>query len=516
MPIILTVNTGSSSIRYQCFEMVGEVCLATGQIDRLNSATPELSYRRHDDANYQLELKAQPYEKWLPLICATLTDAQYGIINDLSAITAVGHRVVHGGNYFSSPALITPSVEALIEQHADLAPLHNPFSLRSIRASAQVLKEVPQVAVFDTAFHQTIPAYAHVYPIPYHFYQEYDIRRYGFHGTSHRYVAQRAADMLGQPIESLKIISCHLGSGASVTAIDGGKSVDTSMGFTPLEGLMMGTRCGDIDPALIFQLINQHQMSVDQIEQMLNNRSGLLGISGVSADIRDLLDHLSEQEAVNERVLLALNMFCYRVSQYIGQYAATLGGLDVLVFTGGIGENAPRIRTKICHKLGFLGIKLSNQQNGAKGREKAIHQDQAEVKVLAIPTDEGLMIARDTLQLLQQVPDPPNPVTEFERLISLVEERDQASPKMDTEKHRIDAISRANKQQVTTEDPFSKTPTEVGPRDSNLNSSVVDSSKTNKDRSVQVGEPSETIEEEPLVAPSAWLSVYNKTPNKTD
>ena len=279
---------------------------------------------------------------------------------------------------------------------------------------------------------------------------------------------------------------------------------------------MMGTRCGNIDPALIFQLINQHQMSVDQIEQMLNNRSGLLGVSGVSADIRDLLDHLSEQEAVNKRVLLALNMFCYRVSQYIGQYAATLGGLDVLVFTGGIGENVPRIRTKICHKLGFLGIELSNQQNGAKGREKTIHQDQAEVKVLVIPTDEGLMIARDTLQLLQQVPDPPNPVAEFERLISLVEERDQASPKMGAEKQYIDTISWTSKQQMATEDPFAKTRTKVSPKSSDLNSSVVESSKTNKDRSIQVGEYSETIEEESLVAPSAWLSVYEKTSKETD
>ena len=415
MPIILTINAGSSSIKYQCFEMVGEVCLAKGQIDRLNSSKPELTYHRHDGTNYQLELTAQSYQKWFPLICATLIDPQHGTIDDLEVIIAVGHRVVHGGCHFSSAVLVVPSVEVLIEQLADLAPLHNPFNLQGIRAVAQFLKEVPQVAVFDTAFHQTIPPHAHVYPIPYHFYQQHHIRRYGFHGTSHNYVSQRAADILGQPIESLKMVSCHLGSGASVTAIDGGVSVDTSMGFTPLAGLMMGTRCGDIGLSLIFQLINQHRMRPDQVMELLNDHSGLLGVSGVSADMRDLLSQLSSEEETSERVLLALNMFCYRVSQYIGQYAATLGGFDVLIFTGGIGENAPCIRTKICQKLGFLGIQLSHQQNNSKGHEKPIHSELATIKVLVVPTNEELMIARSTLQLLQTMPDPQNPVTEFER-----------------------------------------------------------------------------------------------------
>ena len=470
MPIILTINAGSSSIKYQCFEMVGEVCLAKGQIDRINSSQPNLAYQRHNGVNYEVELKSQPYQKYFPLICATLTDPKHGIIDDLEVITAVGHRVVHGGHYFSSAVLIEPSVEMLIEKLSDLAPLHNPFNLQGIRAVANFLSEVPQVAIFDTAFHQTIPPHAHVYPIPYHFYQQHHIRRYGFHGTSHSYVAQRAAEILGQPLESLKTISCHLGSGASVAAIDGGVSIDTSMGFTPLAGLMMGTRCGDIDPALIFQLVSQHKMTLEQVMDLLHDSSGLLGVSGISSDVRDLLNQLSDEDESPERVLLALNMFCHRVTQYIGQYIATLGGVDVLIFTGGIGENSPRIRDKICQNMEFLGIQISSQQNRVRGREQLINRQESAVNVLVIPTNEELMIARGTLQLLQTIPDPPNPLAEFERLISLVEEQEQTA----------------------------------------MNKSV-----TRQPKSVAVDTKTQPIgrdkkgNEEPFVAPSAWLSVYD-------
>ena len=470
MPIILTINAGSSSIKYQCFEMVGEVSLAKGQIDRINSSHPKLTYQRHDGISYELELEAQSYQKYFPLICATLTDTRHGIIDDLEVITAVGHRVVHGGHHFSSAALVVPSVEALIEKLSDLAPLHNPFNLQGIRSIASLLNEMPQVAIFDTAFHQTIPPYAHLYPIPYHFYQHHHIRKYGFHGTSHSYVSTRAAEILDCSIESLKIISCHLGSGASVTAIDGGLSVDTSMGITPLAGLMMGTRCGDIDPSLIFQLVSQHNMTIEQVMTLLNDKSGLLGISGVSSDVRDLLNQLSGEQDTPERTLLALNMFCHRVTQYIGQYVATLGGVNVLIFTGGIGENSPRIRSKICEKLGFIGIKVNEQQNRIKGREQSINSQESDVKILVIPTNEELMIARGTLQLLQTIPDPPNPLAEFERLISLVEEKEQTEVK--------NSIGQPSKL-VTT------------------------------DKSDQKPPQNKQADGEKLVAPHAWLSVYD-------
>ena len=319
MSIILTINAGSSSVKYQCFDMTDEVCLAKGQIDRLGAQSPNLLYERHDGITHQINVPPMEYEAVFPSIFATLLDTEKGILQNLNDIAAVGHRVVHGGSRFAESALITSEVEAAIDQCVPLAPLHNPYNLGGIRSCRQALPNAAHVAVFDTAFHQTMPDYAYMYALPYSLYEQHGIRRYGFHGTSHQYVSTRAAEILGRPLTSLKLITCHLGNGCSITAIDRGKSVDTSMGLTPLEGLMMGTRCGDLDPAIIFHLMEEGQMPADTINQMLNRESGLLGVSGVGSDVRDLFQAVSED---NPQAALALKMFSYRVRQYIGKYAA--------------------------------------------------------------------------------------------------------------------------------------------------------------------------------------------------
>ncbi len=378
--------------------MTDEVCLAKGQIDRLGSPSPDLFYERHDGVIYQTHIPPMGYEAVFPSIFEILLDTEKGILQNLNDIAAVGHRVVHGGSRFAESALITAEVETAINQCVPLAPLHNPYNLGGIRACRQALPNAAHVAVFDTAFHQTMPDYAYMYALPYALYEQYGIRRYGFHGTSHRYVSMRAAEILGRPLTSLKLITCHLGNGCSITAVNQGKSVDTSMGLTPLEGLMMGTRSGDIDPAIIFHLMEEGQMPADKINQTLNRESGLLGISGVASDVRDLFRAVSEG---NPQAALALQMFAYRVKQYIGKYAAVLGGLDALIFTGGIGENASSIRTTICENLGFLGIHLDEEKNQSAESAKAIHRKGAPVKLLVIPTNEELMIARDTLRLIK-------------------------------------------------------------------------------------------------------------------
>ena len=398
MPIILTINAGSSSVKYQCFEMTDEVCLAKGQVDRLGSQSPNLFYERHDGTTHQINVPPMEYEAVFHSIFATLLDTEKGILQNLNDIVAVGHRVVHGGSRFAESALITPEVETAINQCVPLAPLHNPYNLGGIRACRQALPNAAHAAVFDTAFHQTMPDYAYMYALPHSLYERYGIRRYGFHGTSHRYVSMRAAEILGRPLTSLKLITCHLGNGCSVTAVDQGQSVDTSMGLTPLEGLIMGTRCGDIDPAIIFHLMEEGQMSADAINQMLNRESGLLGVSGVASDVRDLFKAVSQG---NSQAVLALQMFSYRVRQYVGKYAAVLGGLDALIFTAGIGENAPSIRTAICENLEFLGIHLDEKKNQTSEVEKSIHREDASVKLLVVPTNEELMIARDTLRLIE-------------------------------------------------------------------------------------------------------------------
>lgn len=398
MPIILTINAGSSSVKFQCFEMTAAVCLAKGQIDRLGSPSPDLFYERHDSVTHQTNVPPMEYKSVFDSIFAILLDTEKGVLQNLNDITAVGHRVVHGGNRFAESAIITSEVETAINQCVPLAPLHNPYNLGGIRACRQALPNAAHVAVFDTAFHQTMPDYAYMYALPYSLYEQHGIRRYGFHGTSHRYVSVRAAEILRRPLTSLKLITCHLGNGCSITAVDQGKSVDTSMGLTPLEGLMMGTRSGDIDPAIIFHLMEEGQMSADTISQMLNRESGLLGILGVTSDVRDLFRAVSEG---NSQAELALQMFSYRVKQYIGKYAAVLGGLDALIFTAGIGENAPSLRATICENLEFLGVHLDEEKNQSGETEKVIHREDAPVKLLVVPTNEELMIASDTLRLIE-------------------------------------------------------------------------------------------------------------------
>ena len=378
--------------------MTDEVCLAKGQVDRLGSSAPNLFYERHDSVTHQTNVPPMEYESVFDSIFAILLDTEKGVLQNLNDIAAVGHRVVHGGNRFAESALITPEIETAINQCVPLAPLHNPYNLGGIRACRQALLNAAHVAVFDTAFHQTMPDYAYMYALPYPLYEQHGIRRYGFHGTSHQYVSVRAAENLGRPLTSLKLITCHLGNGCSITAVDRGKSVDTSMGLTPLEGLMMGTRSGNIDPAIIFHLMDERKMSADTINQMLNRESGLLGISGVASDVRDLLRAVS---GGNSQATLALQMFSYRVKQYIGKYAAVLGGLDALIFTAGIGENAPSIRATICENLEFLGVHLDEEKNQSGETEKVIHREDAPVKLLVVPTNEELMIARDTLRLIE-------------------------------------------------------------------------------------------------------------------
>ena len=485
MPLILTINADNTSLKYQCFEMVGEVCLAKGKFDRINDSIPELNYERHDGDSYKLEVPQVTYDNVFSFIPATLLDKEHGIIDDISVIAAVGHCVVHGGVHFTESQLITPLTEGLIEQNNHLAPLDNPFNLKGIRSCRRIMPDTPQVAVFDTAFHRSIPDYAQVYPIPYEFYVKHDIRRYGFHGISHRYVSQRAAEMLGRSLSNLKLISCHLGSSCSVAAIDGGRSIDTSMGFTPLEGLMMGTCSGDLDPAIIFHLVRKHSMPIDSIEELLTKNSGLRGISGVELDIRELLNTTSMDD---ERILLALKMFCYRVSQYIGKYVASLGGLDALIFTGEIGENMARIRSKICEKLGFLGIEIDPNKNSNRVCEKEINRDNATVQTLLIPTNEELMIARDTLDLVQRPPEQIDKITQFSRLVEMVEKRDEYP--------------------VSTQlfdQPKQKESAEPHRQSSQLQQPLIDGQAP-----IESSELKGTMDTEPPVAPSAWLSVYNE------
>ncbi len=377
--------------------METEACLGRGQIECVDSSQPNFSYERYDGSAHQIDVPEADRKNIFHLIFTTLLDSGKGVLGALDDISAVGHRVVHGGSFFSESEVITPPVELAIQKCIPLAPLHNPYNLQGIRVCRELLPTVPHVAVFDTAFHQTMPDYTYVYPLPYRLHQEYGIRRYGFHGISHRYVSKRAAEIMETPLDTLKLISCHLGNGCSVTAIDGCKSLDTSMGFTPLEGLMMGTRCGDIDPAIVFHLYDHYGLSIREINQMLNRESGLLGVSGVSADMRDLFPAVFEG---NQQASLAVKMFCYRASQYIGSYVATLGCLDVLIFTAGIGENVPQIRAEICAKLGFMGIHLDEEENREPGIEKAIHSEDSLVKIFVIPTNEELMIARDTVELV--------------------------------------------------------------------------------------------------------------------
>ncbi len=397
---VLVLNCGSSSVKYQLIDTDERRSLATGSVSRIGMTGAVLSHRRYDGDEVKLSGEILDHQVAIEYVLSILLSKNHGVLKDRSEIDAVGHRVVHGGEKFTGSVLITPDVLKMIRECIDLAPLHNPHNLRGINACLNLLPGTPQVAVFDTAFHSKMPPYAYIYGIPYVLYKRYSIRRYGFHGTSHFYVSRRAAEILGKPIQELKIATCHLGNGCSIAAVDGGVSVDTSMGFTPLEGLLMGTRCGDLDPAVILHIMGREEIGLGEANTLLNKHSGLLGISGVSSDMRDVE---AEAEAGNQRAQLALDVFTYRLRKYIGAYAAAMGGLNAIVFTGGIGENSAIVRSKTCQNLGFLGVEIDEEKNAQTAKQEAvISTDESKVKVLVVPTNEELVIALDTAEIVEK------------------------------------------------------------------------------------------------------------------
>ncbi|MCX7781118.1 MAG: acetate kinase [Negativicutes bacterium] len=397
---ILVVNCGSSSIKYQLFDMTDESVLAKGLVERIGLAGSVLTHQPHDKDKVKLEADIKNHSIGIKMVMEALTDAQHGVIKSMEEIAAIGHRVVHAGEKFADSVLITPAVMDALKECIELAPLHNPPNIMGIEACSEIMPGVPQVGVFDTAFHQTMPKHAFLYGLPFEAYEKYGVRRYGFHGTSHKYVSQRAAELMGEHMTNLRIITCHLGNGASIAAIKNGKSIDTSMGFTPLEGLVMGTRSGEIDPAIIPFLMKKEGLSPDQIDTYLNKKSGVLGISGVSSDFRDIEDAAGQG---NERAQLALDIFAYKVKKYIGGYVAVMGGVDAIVFTAGLGENAPGMRDKICNGLEYLGTRIDPVKNNIRGKAQEISVDGAKVKIFVIPTNEELVIARDTEQICKGI-----------------------------------------------------------------------------------------------------------------
>lgn len=392
---ILVINCGSSSLKYQLFDMEEESVLAKGLVERIGLSGSLLTHRKNSD-KYVIEEEIPDHDKAIALVIKAIVDTEHGVLHSIDEICAVGHRVVHGGEDFSGSVLITEDVMNALKENIELAPLHNPPNIMGIEACQKILPGVPQIGVFDTAFHQTMPPYAYMYGLPYEYYKKYKIRKYGFHGTSHKYVSERAAVMLKRPLEETKIITCHLGNGASIAAVKYGKSVDTSMGYTPLEGVMMGTRSGDLDPAIVFYLIEKENWNTDQTRDFLNKKCGVLGLSGVSSDFRDIE---SASEEGNNRAQLALDRFAYVVKKYIGSYAAVLGGADAIVFTAGLGENSASMRMKICEGLEYMGVKIDPDKNYTRGVEVDVSTEDAATRVLVIPTDEELMIARDTYEI---------------------------------------------------------------------------------------------------------------------
>jgi acetate kinase len=397
---VLVLNSGSSSIKYQFIETTTHQVLAKGQVERIGMDDAVLSHVRIDGDTVKFSAEILDHNIAIEYVVAILLSKNHGVIKDKSEIEAVGHRVVHGGETFSGSVLITDEVIEKIRENIELAPLHNPHNLRGIMACKRLLPDTPQVAVFDTAFHQKMPEYAFIYGLPYELYKKYKIRRYGFHGTSHRYVSKRASEILGVPIEKLRIITAHLGNGCSMAAVKYGVSVDTTMGFTPLEGLLMGTRSGDIDPAIVLYIMGKEGLTMAEVNALLNKHSGLVGISGVSSDMREII---REMKNGNMRAKLAFDVFCYRVKKYIGAYTAVMGGVDAIVFTAGIGENSPDVRKSVCEGLEFLGIKIDDEKNNSPEREKIITTDDSPVKVLVIPTNEELVIALDTAEIVSRV-----------------------------------------------------------------------------------------------------------------
>jgi len=378
--------------------MADESVMAIGLVERIGIEGSRVKHEIPGRVKEVIEVPMNDHKEALGEVLKALTSAEFGAIKEINEIDAVGHRVVHGGEKFSGSVVINDDVMNAMKECIALAPLHNPANIMGIEAMQELLPEAPMVGVFDTAFHSTMPAESYIYPLPYELYEKYGIRRYGFHGTSHKYVAQRASAMLDKPLEELKLISCHLGNGASVTAIDGGKSVATSMGFTPLEGLVMGTRCGDIDPAIVKFVMEKENLTIAEVDTLMNKKSGVFGISGISSDFRDIENAAADG---NERAVLALKVFDDRVKKYIAAYASVMGGVDAVIFTAGLGENSADNRSSICAGLDFMGINVCADLNATRGKEAFVNDPSSKVKVLVIPTNEEVMIARDTVELVK-------------------------------------------------------------------------------------------------------------------
>jgi len=397
---ILVLNCGSSSVKYQLVDTETNKALARGTVSRIGMSQSLLLHKPFDYPEVKITKEILDHIVAIENVINLLLSPENGVIKDKSEISAVGHRVVHGGERFSESALITAEVMEMIKECIDIAPLHNPHNIRGINACERILPKIPQVAVFDTAFHQRMPRVAYVYGIPYILYKKYGIRRYGFHGTSHFFVSRRAAELLGKSLLQLKIITCHLGNGASMAAVREGISVDTTMGFTPLEGLLMGTRSGDLDPSIILHVMAREELTLHEANTLLNKHSGMQGISGISSDMKDIIE---DCEKGNPSAQLALDVYCYRIKKYIGAYTASMGGLDALVFTAGIGENSPLVREKSCEELKTFGIEIDDQKNEETvGIEGEISSNDSRVKVFAIPTNEELVIASDTRRIVEE------------------------------------------------------------------------------------------------------------------
>lgn len=396
---ILVLNCGSSSVKYKLIDTAGDVTMAEGGVEKIGLDDGFLKFKRNDGSKEILNLGNTDHKGAVSAILNLLTDAKEGCIASFAEIDAVGHRVVHGGEKFNKSVLITAEVIDKVKECYDIAPLHNPANITGIEAISALMPDVPQVAVFDTAFHQTMPAKSYLYALPYKYYKEDGVRRYGFHGTSHRYVSARVCEFLGVDIEKQRIITCHVGNGGSITAVKYGKSIDTSMGLTPTEGLMMGTRVGDIDPGAITFLMGKHNLSAADIQRIINKESGVAGVSEISSDMREIEAAVN---AGNERAILALDMYEQRILKYVGAYAAEMGGVDIIVFTGGVGENQTGVRENVCKPLAFMGVEIDSALNaGIRGKEAVISTPASRVKVCVIPTDEEKMIAQDTEKIVK-------------------------------------------------------------------------------------------------------------------
>ena len=395
---ILVVNCGSSSLKYQLIDMETEAVMAKGNFERIGQKGSFLTHKVGDE-KHVIEKDVKNHEEAIKIVLAQLTNEEYGVISSLKEIDAIGHRIVHGGEKFTKSVIVDDSVIKGIEEAIAFAPLHNPAHLQGIYACQKELPGVPNVVVFDTAFHQTMPEKAYIYAIPYEYYEKYKIRKYGAHGTSHRFISKRVAELMNKPIEDLKIITCHLGQGASLCAVDGGKSIDTSMGLTPLAGVSMGSRSGDIDPTVVTFLMEKENLTAQEVNTLLNKKSGKLGLSGISCDDRDIEAAIKEG---NQRAKLAIDNFEYQVAGYIGRFAVQMKGVDAIVFAGGIGENGIDARKEICEYLEFMGVKIDDEKNNCRGKEAEISTPDSKIKVFVVPTNEELMIARDTMEIVSK------------------------------------------------------------------------------------------------------------------